>query len=206
MIELYGLRMSNYYSLVKALLIEKGVEFEEIKAPPTQKDDNLARTPMGKMPSIGVDGHYMSESLAIASYLDRLQPEPALLPADPFAAGKVVELVCHIKLDVELVARRCLPEAFFGGQVSDETKESTKNDLAKGMAALDRIFVGAPYAAGSELTLADFYTFFSFGLAGGIVQKIFGDDLLADHPKIQGVMAHMAEHPSVARVGAEQAS
>jgi glutathione S-transferase len=206
MIELYGLRMSNYYSLVKALLIEKGVEFEEIKAPPTQKDDNLARTPMGKMPSIGVDGHYMSESLAIASYLDRLQPEPALLPADPFAAGKVVELVCHIKLDVELVARRCLPEAFFGGQVSDETKESTKNDLAKGMAALDRIFVGAPYAAGSELTLADFYTFFSFGLAGGIVQKIFGDDLLADHPKIQSVMAHMAEHPSVARVGAEQAS
>jgi len=53
------------------------------------------------------------------------------------------------------------------------------------MAALDRIFVGAPYAAGSELTLADFYTFFSFGLAGGIVQKISGDDLLADHPKIQ---------------------
>ena len=30
MIQLYGLRMSNYYSLVKALLIEKGVEFEEI--------------------------------------------------------------------------------------------------------------------------------------------------------------------------------
>ncbi len=206
MIELYGLRMSNYYSLVKALLIEKGVEFEEVKAPPTQKEDNLARTPMGKMPSIGVDGHYMSESLAIAAYLDRIEPEPALLPADPFAVGKVIELVCHIKLDVELVARRCLPEAFFGGQVSDETKETTKNDLARGMASLDRIFVGAPYAAGSELTLADFYTFFSFGLAGGIVQKIFGDDLLADHPKIQSVVARMAEHPSVARVTAEQAS
>ena len=206
MIQLYGLRMSNYYSCVKALLIEKGVEFEEIKAPPTQKEDNLARTPMGKMPSIGVDGRYMSESLAIAAYLDRLQPEPALLPADPFAAGKVMELVCHIKLDVELVARRCLPEAFFGGQVSDETKESTKSDLAKGMASLDRIFVGDPYAAGPELSLADFYTFFCFGLAGGIVQKIFGDDLLADHPKIQSVIARMTEHPSVARVLAEQAS
>ncbi|MDG2277860.1 MAG: glutathione S-transferase N-terminal domain-containing protein, partial [Pseudomonadales bacterium] len=91
MIQLYGLKMSNYYSLVKALLIEKGVDFEEVKAPPTQEDDNLARTPMGKMPSIGVDGQYMSESLAIAGYLDRLQPEPALLPNDPFAAGKVIE-------------------------------------------------------------------------------------------------------------------
>jgi len=206
MIQLYGLRMSNYYSLVKALLIEKGVEFEEVKAPPTQEEDNLVRTPMGKMPSIGVDGGYMSESLAIASYLDRIQPEPALLPADPFAAGKVVELVCHMKLDVELVARRCLPEAFFGGKVSDETKESTRADLAKGMAALDRIFVGAPHAAGSEVTLADFYTFYTFGLAGGIVQKIFGDDLLAGHPKVQEVMALMAKHPSIERVEAEKGS
>ena len=206
MIQLYGLRMSNYYSLVKALLIEKGVEFEEVKAPPTQEEDNLVRTPMGKMPSIGVDGGYMSESLAIASYLDRIQPEPALLPADPFAAGKVVELVCHMKLDVELVARRCLPEAFFGGKVSDETKESTRADLAKGMAALDRIFVGAPHATGSEVTLADFYTFYTFGLAGGIVQKIFGDDLLAGHPKVQEVMALMAKHPSIERVEAEKGS
>ncbi|NKC01346.1 MAG: glutathione S-transferase [Pseudomonadales bacterium] len=205
MIQLYGLKMSNYYSLVKALLIEKGVDFEEVKAPPTQEEDNLSRSPMGKMPSIGVDGNYMSESLAIAAYLDRVQPEPALLPSDPFAAGKVIELVCHMKLDVELVARRCLPEAFFGQTVSDETKSSTQKDLAKGMAALDRIYVGAPYAAGADLTLADFYTYFSFGLAGGIAQKMFDTDLIADYPKIQGVMARMAEHPSVQRVEAEKA-
>ena len=205
-IQLYGLKLSNYYSLVKALLIEKGVDFEEVKAPPTQEEDNLARTPMGKMPSIGVDGQYMSESLAIAAYLDRIAPEPALLPSDPFAAGKVVELVCHIKLDVELVARRCLPEAFFGGKVSDEVKETTKADLVKGMAAVDRIFVGAPHAAGSELTLADFYTFYSFGLASGITEKIFGENLLDGHPKIQAVMASMAERESVIRVEAEKAS
>ena len=30
MFKLYGLRMSNYYSLTKALLIEKGFDFEEI--------------------------------------------------------------------------------------------------------------------------------------------------------------------------------
>ena len=57
-----------------------------------------------------------------------------------------------------------------------------------------------------DLTLADFYTFFCFGLSGGIVQKMFGEDLLAGHPKIQGVMARLAEHPSIARVVAEQAS
>jgi len=205
MLQLYGLQLSNYYSLTKALLIEKGLEFEEIKAPPTQEEDNLSRSPMGKMPSIGVDGRYMSESLAIATYLERLQPEPALLPADPFAAGKVVELACHIKLDVELVARRCLPEAFFGQTVSDETKQTTEQDLAKGMKAVRRVMVCGPYAAGDTLTLADFYTFYCFGLANGISQKMFGTDLLAEHADIQALMGRLAEHPSIARVEAEKA-
>ena len=205
MIQLYGLRLSNYYSLTKALLNEKGLAYEEVKAPPTQKEDNLARSPMGKMPSIGVDGQFMSESLAIAAYLDRIQPEPALLPADPFAAGKVIELVCHLKLDVELVARRCLPEAFFGQSVSDETKESTKADLVKGMAAVQRLIQCEPYAAGSELTLADFYTFYTFGLATGVVQAIFNENLLEGHDNIAQLMERLAQHPSIAAVEADKA-
>ena len=68
---------------------------------------------MGKMPSIGVNGQYLSESLAIINYLESVKPSPTLIPADPYAAAKAVELACHIKLNVELVARRCLPEALF---------------------------------------------------------------------------------------------
>jgi glutathione S-transferase len=128
---------------------------------------------MGKMPSIEVDGQYLSESLAIAAYADRAQPERPLLPSDPFAAAKVVELVCHLKLDVELVARRCLPEAFFGQTVSDETKVETQRDLAKGMKAVRRLMVCDPYAAGADFTLADLYTFYTFGLANGVAQKMF---------------------------------
>ena len=205
MIQLYGLRMSNYYSLVKALLIEKGLAFEEVKAPPTQEEDNLSRTPMGKMPSIGVDGQFMSESLAIATYLERLQPTPALLPEDPFAAGKVMELACHIKLDVELVARRCLPEAFFGQTVTDETKKATEKDLHRGMQAVDRLLVCAPFAAGDQLTLADFFAFYSFGLANGISQKMFGLDLMEGRPELAALMGRLAEVPSIAQVEADKA-
>ena len=70
---------------------------------------------------------------------ERLKPEPALLPADPFAAGKAMELACHVKLDIELVARRCLPELLFNKPVSDETKEQVKADLEKGMNAVSLI-------------------------------------------------------------------
>ena len=165
MIKLYGLRMSNYYSLTKALLIEKALDFEEVKKAPSQKEDFLMLSPMGKMPAIEVDGVYLSESIAIAGYLERLQPQPALLPDDAMHAAKVMELVCHLKLDVELVARRLLPEVLFKQPVSEETKVAVKADLAKGMKAVERLFVGAPYAAGDQLTLADFYTFYCFGLS-----------------------------------------
>jgi glutathione S-transferase len=205
MIKLYGLRLSNYYSLTKAVLNEKGLEYEEVKAPPTQEEDNLARSPMGKMPSIEVDGQYLSESLAIAAYADRAQPERPLLPSDPFAAAKVVELVCHLKLDVELVARRCLPEAFFGQTVSDETKVETQRDLAKGMKAVGRLMVCDPYAAGADFTLADLYTFYTFGLANGVAQKMFNENLLADYPQIQELLGRLAERPSIAQVEAAKA-
>lgn len=205
MIQLYGLRMSNYYSLTKALLVEKGLEFEEVKAPPTQEEDNLARSPMGKMPSIGVDGRYLSESLAIFTYVERLKPEPALLPSDPFAAGKVMELVCHIKLDIELVARRCLPELLFGKPVSDETKEQVKADLAKGVKAVSRLAVCDPYAAGPDFTIADLYVFYAYGLAGMLSKKVVGVDLLEGQPGLADLIERLAKRPSIAQVTAEAA-
>ena len=206
MIKLYGLRMSNYYSLTKALLIEKALDFEEVKKAPSQKEDFLMLSPMGKMPAIEVDGVYLSESIAIAGYLERLQPQPALLPNDALHAAKVMELVCHLKLDVELVARRLLPEVLFKQPVSEETKVAVKADLAKGMKAVERLFVGAPYAAGDQLTLADFYTFYCFGLSSGMVKAVYDEDLLDGYPAIQNVLTLMAEHPSVKRVETEKSA
>lgn len=204
MIKLYGLKFSNYYSLTKALMIYKGVEFEEVKAPPTQEEDNLRRTPMGKMPSIEVDGKFLSESLAIAALLDRQNPEPALLPEDPWEAAKVIELVCHVKLDLELVARRCLPELLFNQPVSEETKEQVSADLDKGMAALQRILVCGPYAAGDSLTLADFYMFYCFSLIKMIAQAIFQRDILDGYDDLAALLERLAEQPAIAQTESEK--
>ena len=205
MIKLYGLRMSNYYSLTKAVLIEKGLEFEEIKAPPSQKDDYLERSPMGKMPSMDVDGVYLSESLAIINYLEKVQPEPALLPADPIKSAKAVELALHIKLDVELAARRLLPAALFGATASDELIETTRSEVLRGMKAVSQLIVCGPYAAGDSFTLADMYTFYSMGAASSISKKMFDLELLEDYPQINDLLSMLAERPSIARVTAEAA-
>jgi len=202
MIKLYGLRMSNYYSLTKALLIEKGIEFEEVKAPPSQEEDYLSRSPMGKMPSIEVDGQYLSESIAIFNYLEALKP--GLLPDDPFSAAKAMELACHLKLDIELVARRCLPELLFNKPVSDETKKEVHRDLGKGSKAVERLIVCDPYIRGSEITVADFYAYYCLGLASQLA-KVADVDLLGDSPKLVSLLEQLGQHPSIAQVTAEAA-
>ncbi len=202
MIKLHGMSRSNYYSLTKACFIEKGMAFEEVNAIPSQEEGYLVRSPMGKVPCIETDQGFLSESLAIADYLDQIQPEKPLLPTDPFARAKNIELILHLKLDVELIARRCLPEAFFGATVSDETKKATQKDLKRGIKAVSRLFVCDPFAAGAEFSLADMYTFYSFGLAGAIVQKIFGEDLLAELPQVKTLIGTLAERDSIREVEA----
>ena len=205
MLKLHGMTRSNYYNLARACLIYKGIPFEEVKAVPSQEEDYLSKSPMGKVPCLETEQGFISETLAIAEYLDALQPERPLLPTEPYARGKALELLRHVELDIELTARRCLPAAFFGAEASEELKATTKKDLARGVRAISRLYVCEPYATGSEFNLADLYTYFSFGLAGAIVQKIYGEDLLAELPQVRALMERLADEPSVREVEAAQA-
>ena len=205
MLKLHGMTRSNYYNLARACLIYKGIPFEEVKAVPSQEEDYLSKSPMGKVPCLETEQGFISETLAIAEYLDALQPERPLLPTEPYARGKALELLRHVELDIELTARRCLPAAFFGAEASEELKATTKKDLARGVRAISRLYVCEPYATGSEFNLADLYTYFSFGLAGVIVQKIYGEDLLAELPQVRALMKRLADEPSIREVEAAQA-
>ena len=205
MLKLHGMTRSNYYNLARACLIYKGIPFEEVKAVPSQEEDYLSKSPMGKVPCLETEQGFISETLAIAEYLDALQPERPLLPTEPYARGKALELLRHVELDIELTARRCLPAAFFGAEASEELKATTKKDLARGVRAISRLYVCEPYATGSEFNLADLYTYFSFGLAGAIVQKIYGEDLLAELPQVRALMKRLADEPSIREVEAAQA-
>jgi glutathione S-transferase len=48
MLRLYGFASSNYHNIVKLVLIEKGLEFEEITTYPPADDAYRSRNPTGK--------------------------------------------------------------------------------------------------------------------------------------------------------------
>jgi glutathione S-transferase len=200
MIKLHGMARSNYFNLIKAVLSEKGMDFEEVSAQPSQEADYLEKSPMGKVPCLETPQGFISESFAILEYLEALQPEPALLPADPFQRAKVIEMIRHLELDVELVARRCLFGAFFGASLSEEVKARTRKDLERGMTALDRLISCDPYICGSDFTAADLYAYYTFGLASAIVEKIFGTRLLDGHDRLSELLSRLAQRPSIREI------
>jgi glutathione S-transferase len=204
MLKLCGFAVSNYHNKVKLALLEKGVPFEEELVYTSQKDDMLRRSPMGKVPFIDTPQGCLCESQVICDYLEEMYPQVPLYPAEPFARAKVRELCTVLDLHIELPARRLYPLAFFGGTVSDETKEQAKKDLDRGVRALTALAKWGPFIAGDKLTYADCSALANLPLLSMASKKIFGEDMLAGLPQVKEYIAMMRARPHVQKIEADR--
>ena len=205
MIKLHGAPLSNYYNMVKTALLEKQLAFEAVLARPSQEPAHLAISPMGKIPCIQTDAGYLAETHAILDYLEEAHPTPALLPADAFARAKVRELVQSLELYIELPARRGLG-FLFGREVAADVKADIARDLPKGIAAISRLVKFSPWIAGTQLTYADIFAYWTFALANLSAKENAGIDLLAQIPGAQAWFDAMGARDSVKQALAEQAA
>ena len=204
MLKLYGFTVSNYFNMVKMALIEKEIEFEFVNTNPSQEAEYLAMSPMGKVPCIETDQGYISETSVIFDYLEEQGTGPALMPEDAFEKAKVRELIKEIELYIELPARTCFAEAFFGGSVSDETKEKAKTNLAKGVECLKRNGKFSPYVAGDSFTYADIMFMYAVSLASACGKRALDMDLLGDVPDAKALSELLASRDSAKQVAADQ--
>ena len=206
MITLCGFSLSNYYNKVKLVLLEKGIPFTEERVMTKSVDEAvLACSPLGKIPFLRTDQGALCESQVIVDYLEALSPNKPLTPAEPFAAAKVRELVTFIELHLELVARELYGQAFFGGSVSDGTKERVGKQLTKNIAGFKRLAKFAPYLAGETFTLADCSGWVSLPLVGMATKSVLGEDLLAAAGIDWKSYARLiGERPSAQKVNADR--
>ena len=180
MLVLCGSPVSNYYNKVKLALLEKGVAFTEEKVNTGSKEEAvLSATPLGKIPFIRTEHGVMCESQAILDYIEAQHPSPPLVPADPWQAAKVRELVTFIDLHLELVARELYPKAFFGGELSGANSARIQKLLKKNLAGFMRLAKFSPYVAGAAFTQADCAAWASLPLVSMATRAAFGEDLLA---------------------------
>lgn len=204
MLKLYGFPLSNYFNMVKIILMEKGLDYEYVHTMPSQENDYLSKSPMGKVPCIETEQGFLSEASVIMEYLEDTGAGPSFFPSDPFAKARVRELMKEMELYIELPARTCFPETFFGGKVTDEVKESAKANLQKGMACLKRTAKFSPYVAGDELTYADFFFMYSVNLANAVAKRLWSMDLLTELPAAQTLLQQLNERESAKQIAADQ--
>jgi len=204
MIKLYGFPMSNYFNMVKAALLEKGVPFEYVPTRPSQEADYLAKSPAGKVPCIETEEGWLSETQTLLEYIEECHPEPALLPRDHFARAKVRELMHALELYIELPARNCYPATFFGSEIGEGAKAYAKEQLTKGARSIRQLARFNPYIAGPELTLADLIGLYSLPIADRVTKKLWDWDLLADLPGASEWMKTMNARPAMQTIRNDQ--
>lgn len=203
MTKLYGFAVSNYYNMAKFALLEKGIKFEEVAAMPSQENDYKAKSPMGKVPCLETDQGFLSETNIILEYIEATSANPALLPADAFAAAKVREVMKVLELYIELPARRHYGELFFAGPRSQAAFDEAKPVMENGVNALKALCSFKPFLCGN-FSLADVMAAHTFIYAQPVAQAIYGWDLAAAVPGLSAALDATNARAAGAKVMADQ--
>ena len=207
MLALHGFAVSNYYNKVKLALLEKGVPFTEVPTKTGSKDEAvLNASPLAKIPFLQTEKGPLCESQVLMDYIESRFPTPALMPADPYDAAKVRELITYIDWHLEIVARQLYGAAFFkSAPLSESALARIRTQLETNIAAFKRLARFAPFVAGDTFTQADCAAWVSLPLVGMATKAIYGEDLLlAGGVDYKAYVKMVGERPSAQKVAADR--
>jgi len=154
--KLYGALASPYVARVLLFARIKGVDLPQADLPggrPNSPEYKLF-TPIGKIPSLDVDGKCIPESETICEYLEDVYPDKPGLPADPFgrAQSRTISRIVDLYM------------APISGELARQVNPANRDPavVEKNTEALNKVwtylehFMGdGPYAVGNEPTLGD---------------------------------------------------
>ncbi len=101
---LYGYWRSGAAYRLRIAFGLKGLGWEDVPVNLVKGEQRapefLARNPLGLVPALELeDGTVLTQSLAILDWLERLYPEPALLPSEPVARARAMAAGLAIAVD-----------------------------------------------------------------------------------------------------------
>lgn len=120
--------------------------------------ENLARNPQGLVPTLEIDGHVFTQSLAILEYLDETR-NAGFLPKDPAKRARVRALSYVIAMEIHPVCN--LSVGRYAGEQSAGTitmETWSQHFIGKGFAAFEAM-LDSPYTGdfchGDSVSIAD---------------------------------------------------
>jgi glutathione S-transferase len=169
MLTLHGFAYSNYFNIVKHVLLAKDIPFRENTVYPNVPE-LLACNPVGKVPALTTEsGAHLAESSVLVDYLEEAYPQPALFPVGAEERARTRQLMKISELYLDLPARRLLPAVFANATIDQEVKDEVRANFDRGVNALNALASFKPYVAGERLSAADIYLRYAL-----VIPKIVG--------------------------------
>lgn len=201
--KLYGSLVSPYVARVEFLARLKGLPLKaEMPAGGIKTPEFLQLNPMGKMPTLEVDGRGIAESMVLMDYLEEAFPEKSFLPTAAQDRARARLLGRIFDLYVAPNGR-----AFFANMNPATRKaEEVAAGVASYLKSLSQIehFMGAgPYAIGDKLGYADIALLPCLQMMGLIAGACGVSDPYAGTPRLARWWTQMQADPTTAGFIAE---
>jgi len=138
----------------------KGLEYESARKDPAKKEHKteayLQINPRGKVPALQDGDFSMYESLGMLTYLENLQPEPALLGSSAQQTARIWQRILELDNHLTPAIMGIVRPVLFGSETPDLEK------MAESIAAthlelksIEERLENADYLAGDSLSAAD---------------------------------------------------
>lgn len=119
--------------------------------------DYVARNPQGFVPMLSIDGHDLTQSLAIIDYLDANYPDPAMVSSNPADRAKTLAQALIIAADIHpidnLRVLRYLKDQM--GQSQEAVDQWYRHWILEGFTALEALAPDDGLFGGDQPNLAD---------------------------------------------------
>jgi glutathione S-transferase len=198
--KLYGAPVSPFVRKILVLAAEKGLDLELVPIGlGDQNPDFLACSPFRKMPGF-TDGDFsISDSTAIATYLDTRYTDKNMIPADAENRARVIwfdEFADTILTSAAgaMFFNRIVSPKFVGKPGDDAAAAKGEADMTPVCAYLEGVIGASGYLVGDALTLAD------ISVAGPFVNAAhagYTPDAAA-YPKLTAYLTNLHARPSFA--------
>jgi len=189
---------------VSMFILEKGITgidtvMVDILTGEHRTESYLAKNPLGRVPALEFDdGRVLSETRAICTYLEGLQPEPNLMGVD-FEERAFIEMSdrrmeLHLLLETAHSARHTHPALAVLEQPQFKDYGAAQADKMRITARwLDQVLARQPYVAGERFTIADITAFCAIEFGKGLLKFRPGEEGMAH---MQAWRDRIAERPS----------
>jgi glutathione S-transferase len=164
-----------------------------------REPEHIARNPFAKLPVLELDtGEFLIESLSIIQYLEHQFPEGAILPEDPLARARALELERIIELQITIPMGQFAhaTNSPLGRPADPERAATIKADLPAAMNYLEsKLDDGRHMLTGGRASIADFTLQSALQFL-----RFVKADLLEDYPNLQAWDARFRETPAAKAV------